>query len=174
MNLRTIVKERTTDLLRLIDCVHDRKIVVFSSEEMEKDLAATHAKFPKGTNDGNVYLYRISLTSTDVTPQMLCEKFQAACGREWNMSRDNGRTNSTTLYVGTSKNLHSRFRSHLGTGKGTSTWALYLSKWSVPGATFEVEYYRFPESSAVDVELLEGILWEAAKPLFGKRGGRGA
>lgn len=174
MKLETIVKERTTRLLKLLTSPLDREVIIFSSEDMEKDLAATHAKFPKGRNDRYVYLYRVSLVCKSVAPQMLCEKFQTVREKEWNMSRYNGRTDSETLYVGTSKDLNSRFRSHLGTGKGTSTWALYLSKWSVPGAIFEVEYYRFPEGAAVDVELLEGIVWEATKPLFGKRGGRGA
>ena len=175
MKLDDVVRKRIDRLNSLLAGLGRAEKVVFSTEDMVKRLADTHARFPKSTGDGSVYLYRITLTSPDVTPEMLCKKFRAARRKGiCNLSRDNNRHDSRTLYVGTSKDLHGRFRTHLGTGSGTTTWALYLSRWPVAGATFKVEYHRFPAASEVDVELIEGILWEASKPLFGKRGGWGA
>ena len=91
-----------------------------------------------------------------------------------NMSRDNSaHQSSRSIYVGTSKNMYNRFRSHLGTGTGTATWGLYLSAWAVPlGAKFLVEYYEFKDSVGEDIELIEGVLWDSLRPLFGKKGGK--
>ncbi len=89
------------------------------------------------------------------------------------MSRDNeGHSASNTLYVGTSKSLYERFRTHLGRGTGKTTWALYLSEWATQlEAKFIVQYYEFTETVSEDVELIEGVLWDSLLPLFGKKGG---
>lgn len=172
MNLETIVKDRIGELSKLLEHARERKTIAFSSEDIESDSMGTLAKFP--AKDGGVYLYRMSQMSPDVTPEMLCSKFRVASSGPWNMSRDNHMNRSSTVYVGTSRDLRSRFKTHLGIGEGRSTWGLYMSKWLVAGARFEVEYYRFPEESEGNVELIEGMLWERSKPLFGKRGGRNA
>lgn len=90
------------------------------------------------------------------------------------MSRDNeGHPDSSSLYVGTSESMHGRFRTHLGRGDGKTTWALYLSAWAVRlEMKFVVEYYEFTETIAEDVELIEGVLWDSLRPLFGKKGGK--
>jgi hypothetical protein len=69
--------------------------------------------------------------------------------------------------------MYDRFRTHLGRGAGSATWALYLSLWAGSlKADFLVEYYEFREALAEDVELIEGVLWDSLKPLFGKKGGK--
>lgn len=79
----------------------------------------------------------------------------------------------TALYVGTSENMYDRFRTHLGRGEGKTTWALYLSAWAVPLNTkFVVDYYELKETTTEDVELIEGVLWDSLRPLFGKKGGK--
>jgi hypothetical protein len=50
---------------------------------------------------------------------------------------------------------------------------MYLSGWAAPtDAEFVVEYYQFEEALAEDVELIEGVLWDSLRPMFGKKGGR--
>jgi hypothetical protein len=90
------------------------------------------------------------------------------------MSRDNAaHPASKSMYVGTSGNMHSRFRTHLGRGAGATTWAMYLSGWAAPtNAEFVVEYYQFKDARPEDVELIEGVLWDSLRPMFGKKGGR--
>lgn len=100
---------------------------------------------------------------------------EARATRKWNMSQDNlAHPDSLNLYVGTSESMFNRFRYHIGTGVGKSTWSLYLSAWATQcRATFFVDYYEFSDTVSEDIELIEGVLWDDMKPLFGKKGGLG-
>lgn len=149
----------------------------FSSEELGtvERLADLHERFPRKRN-GRFYLYQLSFEEQQQTLPALARKaFRTArATKARNMSRDNAQhPDSHTLYVGTSESMHDRFRTHLGRGNGVATWALYLSAWAVPlRAKFLVEYYQFTDTIAEDVELIEGVLWDSLRPLFGKKGGK--
>lgn len=138
-------------------------------------LNSLHARFP-GKVTATHYLYQVTIESkySQLIARARSAFRRARSTEARNMSRDNSKHKSSrTIYVGTSKSMFERFRSHLGTGEGRSTWGLYLSAWAVPlGAKFLVEYYEFKDSIDEDVELIEGVLWDALLPLFGKKGGK--
>jgi len=151
--------------------------IKFSSADLSDPdaLAQLHEKFPR-KKTGVFYLYALSFDGEeDAFASRVRKTFRSARATQTrNMSRDNKvHPESKSIYVGTSGNMYDRFRTHLGRGEGTTTWALYLSSWAVPlKATFVVEYYEFNETITEDVELIEGVLWDSLQPLFGKKGGK--
>lgn len=153
------------------------KRISFTSAELScpKALKNLHSQFPAETM-GRQYLYQVTLENQDsqfvIHVRDTFRRIRASGDR--NMSRDNSaHLDSNSIYVGTSMDMHSRFRSHLGAGRGKSTWGLYLSAWADQiDAKFVVEYYEFDGSVSGDVELIEGVLWDALQPLFGKKGGK--
>jgi len=152
-------------------------LVTFSSKNLASEHALTvlHDRLPKG-GGGHFYLYQLSLSSqeTDIASRARVLFRAARAENTHNMSRDNeAHPDSTVLYVGTSKSLYARFRTHLGRGNGSKTWALYLASWAKPLNTdFTIEYYQFRDTVTEDVELIEGVLWDSLRPLFGKKGGK--
>lgn len=152
-----------------------RRICFSSNDLVAEKLKTLHKKFP-GEKKGVIYLYQLSFESNEnVSISQTREAFrEVRAKKNFNMSRDNMKHPETSsLYVGTSKNLYERFRTHLGRGTGTATWALYLSSWGIAfNAKFFVEYYEFTDTVAEDVELIEGVLWDSLLPLFGKKGGK--
>lgn len=153
------------------------KRIKFSSADLSNSdtLAQLHDQFPRKKR-GAFYLYQLSFDGED---RNVASRARNAFRRmnetkTKKMSRDNeDHLDSIYLYVGTSESMYERFRSHLGRGVGTKTWALYLSAWAVPlKAKFVVEYYELKETIAEDVELIEGVLWDSLRPLFGKKGGK--
>lgn len=178
MSLKDVFEKRVARAAKALERPDSGPIQIrFSSEDLLNDarLDSLHGQFP-GKEAEALYLYQISLDGGDLDVEKIRVAFRTARSqRRWNMSRDNvAHGNSKSLYVGTCEDLYSRFRTHLGKGEGTQTWSLYLSKWSIPQARFSVEYYRFRETLHEDVELIEGVLWDSLKPLFGKKGGRGS
>ena len=178
MSLKQVFKTRIERAARVLENPDaGPKQICFSSADLScsEKLEKLHAQFPNKKH-GVIYLYQLSLESDDKTLALRARKAfrKLRAKNSFNMSRDNkGHSNSSSLYVGTSEDLHGRFRAHLGRGTGTTTWALYLSKWAVPlNAQFVVEYYEFTETDAEDVELIEGVLWDSLRPLFGKKGGK--
>ena len=77
----------------------------------------------------------------------------------------------TCLYVGSSRSLATRFRDHLGFGpKGT--YALQLVHWT-PALSLQLEFVcaRYAEGTPAEViAVLEDSLWDARRPMFGRRG----
>lgn len=178
MSLKQVFKtrvERAAHLLESPDAGPKR--IEFSSRDLSDPdtLAQLHNQFPRETPEIS-YLYRISLDGDDESVASRArEAFRSMrSAGTLNMSRDNAEhPDSNSLYVGTSESLYARFRTHLGKGEGTTTWALYLAAWAVPlNAKFVVEYYEFKRAVAEDVELIEGVLWDSLRPLFGKKGGK--
>ncbi len=88
-----------------------------------------------------------------------------------NFSRDNiDSAPNHTIYVGTSQGIKGRFRTHLGVGKGRSTWALYLSEWLEEEVIITtVPLLNFTQD---ETQLLEDVIWDSCKPMFGKKGGK--
>lgn len=153
------------------------KIIYFSSDELSntEKLEKLHAKFPN-EKQGTTYLYQLSIDGDKCahTRKARAAFRQVREKKKYNMSRDNYKHPDTdSLYVGTSGDLHARFRTHLGRGTGKTTWSLYLSKWAAQlNMQFVVKYYELTETASEDVELIEGILWDSLLPLFGKKGGK--
>jgi hypothetical protein len=176
--LKQVYKNRVERAARVLENpdVEPKRIKFSSSELSDSDtLAQLHDKFPR-KKPGAFYLYLLSfdgeVENVVSKARMAFRSVNETITR--NMSRDNiDHQDSNSLYVGTSGSMYDRFRSHLGRGEGTTTWALYLSAWTVPlKAKFVVEYYELKETNAEDVELIEGVIWDSLKPLFGKKGGK--
>lgn len=177
MKLETAFTNRMDRVKRVFEnaSIGPHKIEFTASMLAPDALDRLHAEFPSG--DGStIFLYQLYAVSDD---DLLSLNIREAFRRERKsntskMSRDNVvHPESNTLYVGTSENLHARFRTHLGRGTGKTTWALYLSSWAAELETaFIVEYYEFKQGVSEDVELLEGVLWDSLQPLFGKKGGK--
>jgi len=178
LTLKQVFKTRVECASRLLENPDaGPKTIKFSSADLSNHdtLSQLHDQFPR-KEKGVFYLYQLSLDGEgEVLASRVRRAFRKAraTGKR-NMSRDNeNHQDSSSLYVGTSESLYERFRTHFGRGDGTTTWALYLSAWAVPlKAKFSVEYYEFKETIAEDVELIEGVLWDSLRPLFGKKGGR--
>ena len=153
------------------------KYIRFTSADLSSPdaLSRLHARFPAKATATH-YLYQVTLEGkhSQLIARARSAFRRARLTESRSMSRDNSaHQESRSIYVGTSKNMFDRFRSHLGTGTGTTTWGLYLSAWAVPiGAKFLVEYYEFKDSIDEDIELIEGVLWDSLRPLFGKKGGK--
>lgn len=178
VSLKQVFETRVERAARVLECPEaGPKSIKFSSADLSDPgtLAQLHGQFPR-KKPGAFYLYQLSFDGEEKTVASRARRaFRGvrATGTR-NMSRDNkDHQESNSLYVGTSESMHDRFRTHLGRGEGTKTWALYLSAWAVPlKAEFVVEYYEFKETIAEDVELIEGVLWDSLRPLFGKKGGK--
>ncbi|ELA7195914.1 hypothetical protein RAL08_004499 [Vibrio parahaemolyticus] len=91
--------------------------------------------------------------------------------KDINFSRDNiDNDPHRTIYVGTSQGIKERFRTHLGVGKGRSTWALYLSEWLEEEVIITtVPLLNFTQD---ETQLIEDVIWDSCKPMFGKKGGK--
>jgi hypothetical protein len=150
------------------------KQITFTSTDLAEPAALEklHSRFPNEQR-GKFYLYTVSIEGG--TPALLDrvrKAFRDASETtRWNMSRDNHtHPTSAILYVGTSRSMFAKFRYHLGTGKGRSTYSLFLSAWAAQlQARFVVNYYEFSEVVTEDVELIESMVWDELKPMFGKR-----
>lgn len=80
---------------------------------------------------------------------------------------------SRYLYVGSSQNIASRFKEHLGDGN-KKTYALQLYHWCA-GLNFDIDFYcmKFdPETEPAAIQAFEDAMWEDLNPLFGRRGAR--
>ncbi|EHK2775563.1 hypothetical protein J9098_004194 [Vibrio vulnificus] len=120
------------------------------------------------------YLYIVEFAESITTEQIKNsrETFRRVReSKDINFSRDNvDNASSHTLYVGTSQGIKERFRTHLGVGKGRSTWALYLSEWLNEEVTITtVPLLHFTQDES---QLLEDVIWDSCKPMFGKKGGK--
>jgi hypothetical protein len=78
------------------------------------------------------------------------------------------------LYVGSCKaKPNERMRGHLCSLANT-TYALHLKEWWTGDEEFAIDVFVFGESLPDNgyLQLVENILWEELKPLFGKNGGK--
>lgn len=77
----------------------------------------------------------------------------------------------TCFYVGSSRSLATRFRDHLGLG-AKGTYALQLVHWAPP-LSLQLEFVcaKYAEGTSPEViQALEDTLWEARRPMFGRKG----
>ena len=179
VELSELFKTRASRVQKVIDGLEGgaQGIVEFTSSDLKSkdELIKIHNLFPHGSEVVS-YLYRVELVGAT---KMVCEEVRSAFCRfqqrnEFKLSRFNDdHPASECVYVGTSQDMFARFRSHIGVGTGGSTYGLYLSKWAQGvNTSFRVEYSAFKTIEACDMELIEGVLWDSRKPMFGKKGGK--
>ncbi|MFJ2492399.1 hypothetical protein ACIOV9_12750 [Pseudomonas iridis] len=178
MSLVDVFRARVELVIKYLEILETqpRQLKFTSADLLDPDtLSDLHDKFPRKS----LNIYYIYHLSFDGEENSIASRARTAFRSEreakiWNLSRDNKQhLESSSLYVGSSECMHSRFRPHLGKGQGKTTWSLYLAKWAGSLNTkFILEYYELKDMSSEDVELVEGVLWDSFKPLFGKKGGR--
>lgn len=80
---------------------------------------------------------------------------------------------SPSLYVGSSGNLDSRIKQHLGFGS-KGTYAIQLCHW-LPAreGVLLIRAWRFSnQTDSAVVQAIEDGLWASSKPMFGRQGAR--
>ncbi|ANI04237.1 hypothetical protein A210_16790 [Pseudomonas putida SJTE-1] len=122
---------------------------------------------PKGR-----YIYQFTVEQT--LSETLHQAFKAAKSAGRN-DRAYCRVNaaSALLYVGSSTDLHSRIKQHLGFGN-KGTYAMQLCHWlpELEGA-LNIQAWRFAQN--VDNSVIQAIedgLWALNRPMFGRQGAR--
>ncbi|EJN38445.1 hypothetical protein PMI38_02069 [Pseudomonas sp. GM84] len=80
---------------------------------------------------------------------------------------------SPQLYVGSSLDLDSRIKQHLGFGN-KSIYAMQLCHWLPPGeGTLHIQAWRFGiQIDAAVVQAIEDGLWAENRPMLGRQGAR--
>lgn len=91
-------------------------------------------------------------------------------GLTYNVSKFNKSHNNQTLYVGTSKDLATRIRQHLGYGP-KKTYSLHLVTWFPKDIDLTINIYKVQTNYHLTTELIEQTIWDNLKPIFGKRSG---
>ena len=71
------------------------------------------------------------------------------------------------LYVGSSADINSRLKGHLGFG-AKKTYALHFKEWA-SDIKLTIEIFVF-DNKKEDVQLFEDLLWIQSNPLFGRQG----
>jgi len=83
-----------------------------------------------------------------------------------------GRADSRCLYVGHSLAFDRRLRDHLGDG-AAKTSSLNLRHWGLhPDGLIDVHAYDFADDDRLLARMFEEYLWDALRPVLGRRGGR--
>lgn len=148
--------------------------LTFSAEDLISGAAVQFAKTHLAdVKKGQSALYRFSLPH-DADPQETQIAFDhrsaTAFGRAF--ARSNG-TQSHVLYVGRSYDLRKRTVEHLGFG-ARQTFALNLAHWA-PVLDLPIQFDFAIYDPCVTSETLghlEDALWDASRPMFGRRGSR--
>ncbi len=78
------------------------------------------------------------------------------------------------LYVGSGKDFRTRAGQHIGRIGGAGTYSMRLALWATTvTAVFDLRYWLYePDMDPIELEALEQELWDARRPLLGKRSGR--
>ena len=76
---------------------------------------------------------------------------------------------SEILYVGSSQHLYTRLKQHL-TDKYKSVYALHLSTWFPKDKSINIQIIEMKDKNAEKMQFYEDMLWEAYKPILGKKG----
>ena len=183
MNKGAVLKElrcKTLSVIRKFKALEQEtiKYIEFNAEQLadESKIKAIHDKFPTESKMLALnYLYIVEFkegTSSELIQHSRTEFKKKRAEKTINLSRHNtANSNTRYIYVGTSEGIKSRFRTHLGVGKGRTTWALYLREWLEKGnllvTTIPLLNFTSDES-----QLIEDVLWDGCKPMFGKKGGK--
>jgi hypothetical protein len=121
-----------------------------------------------------IYLYAIFLVTPNYEIDDLKEAFLRAKNAKKNdraYARLNRNNTSKCFYVGSSRDLLTRLKQHLGYGpKGT--FALQLAHWANPfELELELQCAKYHPGLATGIyQILEDTLWEDMRPMFGRKG----
>ena len=172
--------DKTGNVIKKINGISNDKIIeiklngdVLSNDDKLKKL---HEQFPtKSKMLSKYYLYVISFAETvpfHIISTARQKFIEERSNKSANFSRNNEEhTDTCNVYVGTSMDIKSRFRTHLGLGSGTTTWALYLKKWVEEGDII-IKVIPLVDFLEDESQLIEDIIWNSLKPMFGKKGGK--
>jgi hypothetical protein len=166
-NLRNLAKvvEGTA-----IDCHHD---VCISFSEIRKDYPAqTLESLTAWSSVDARYIYQFSVENN------VYEELHGAF-KEAKLNRKNDRAYcrlnpvSALLYVGSSADLGTRIKQHLGFGN-KGTYAMQLCHWLPKReGILRIQAWRFSnEIDGAVVQAIEDGLWASNKPMFGRQGAR--
>jgi hypothetical protein len=120
-------------------------------------------------------IYYFQSTNREIDLAFLKQRFQDAKNKEDNDKRAYAQLNieseSNCLYVGSSRNIMSRFKQHAGRG-AKDTYALQLIHWATDlDLALQFSCVLYPDFIDYEViQALEDILWSAKKPVFGRQG----
>ncbi|MGY3438493.1 MULTISPECIES: hypothetical protein [unclassified Marinovum] len=120
----------------------------------------------------NRAIYRLSV-DTQAEASSLRAAFDLFDRKKVKLTRDNKVTDSTVVYVGSSRSIASLLRQHLFHG-ADQTYALKLEKWC-PTDVHALNIEVLPLSDDEDFALVQDIedaLWKSSRPIFGKLGPR--
>lgn len=180
MDLNIIVNKsikRTEDLLGLLKKVKLQKeiyldiptSIIFSDDE--RDILYTKIE---NLNSKYIYVFTIEnwkdhiLEIKGAYEGFNKENKPRIPGQIHNISRYNKDRNSKTLYVGSSKDIRSRIKQHLGDGN-KRTYSLDLVYWLPNGIDLTLEIFSLNLQDQNVIETVEQEIWDELKPLFGKR-----
>ena len=180
MDIGNIFKVRMKKVLSLLSgtSTYERGAIRFNPKELcdEWSLKLLLDRFP-GSSESSYYLYLIYFvednSSIHAAARSSFENYRKKNSQN-KLSRFNANhPPSRNIYVGTSQDLRSRFRSHLGYGQGKSTWGLYLRHWaSRIESEIQIDYFKFKTIPECDIALVESVIWDSLRPMFGKKGGK--
>lgn len=118
-------------------------------------------------------IYRLTVNDLSGADRIQSEFRKYRSTQATKLPRLNNVTDSTTIYVGSSRSLENRMEQHLVTAP-KATYALKLREWC-PDADFSisVEAVRLLyEKIHIQLQDIEDALWRKDRPMFGKVGSR--
>lgn len=126
----------------------------------------------------NSYLYiiqfsnSVSMANITATRQNF-QTLRSSPNRLYNFSKDNSKhPASNKIYVGISDSTRDRFRTHLGINNTKITWALYMKQWISLNDDITITIIPLINFSKDETQIIEDVIWDDLKPMFGKRGGK--
>ena len=88
------------------------------------------------------------------------------------MTRKNNFELSENLYVGSSNNLHKRFKEHCGYAS-KSTYAIKFKEWLTDDKIeIKFNYIKLDTDNQLILQNIENGLWKTMNPIFGKYGSK--
>ena len=147
-----------------INCVD-----ILNIKNLTKDAIPLYLK--KYKNKSMIYIIR-----ANSIPKKYEEKIPNV-KKEFAMARINDRNSEyydnidkdgVCLYVGSSHNIYKRLLEHLGFG-AQKTFAMHLKEWW-NNEPIQIEIYELFNNKNDELQIIEDILWEQNKPLFGRQG----
>ena len=94
------------------------------------------------------------------------------CISKINEKNWNNKLSNYCLYIGSSNDIITRFKQHLGLNLvSRSTYSLYLIDWWPENIELQFKIFGFGRNIEQNsLQIIEDILWEEYKPLLGKKG----
>ena len=183
MSKDTILKkftEKTFSVIRKFRAIENNVIeaIEFNGNVLAdvRKIKTLHNRFPtKSKMLAEHYLYTVEFSKTVSSQEISGARkvfIRERNSKSANFSRHNEQhPDSHSIYVGTSTDIKGRFRTHLGVGNGTTTWALYMNKW-VQSNDVTITVVPLLNFLVDESQVLEDVIWDAYKPMCGKKGGK--